>query len=460
MYISPIAILTFGGVLRSTESIWSSVLGEIELSTSRASFATWFKNTRLLQVDDETATVSVPNIFAKQQLESKFNDHIKEVLKKNDVNCSTVSFVVGDAPLKRSRQYNEPRHVQIDASPKKNGTTGLTLNEKYQFDSFVVGPSNELAYTACLSVAKNPGVKYNPLFIYGGVGLGKTHLIQAIGNTIKEEDPSANIVYIATETFVNEFMNQIRFKKKGFTDKYRKADVLIIDDIQFIAGKEKTQEEFFHTFNALHQANKQIILTSDVPPRQIPTIDDRLRTRFEGGMAIDIQLPDYETRYAIIENKAATLGVDFPSETIEYLAESVQSNVREIEGVINRIVALSELKKINPSREVAASVVGERRRKPVRLRPKFVVEKTADHFQIAIADITGPKRDKDIVFPRQVAMYLLRTELHLSFPKVARELGRKDHTTAMHSVEKIQKALSDDVYVREQVSLLKEVLYV
>lgn len=446
--------------MRSADSVWSSVLGEIELSTSRASFATWFTNTKLISYDDSSAVVSVPNIFAKQQLESKFSDSIKDILHKNGVLCQGVSFVVGGTLTKKKPVYSEPKHVQIDTSSKKNSNTRLVLNDKYQFDSFVVGPSNELAYTACLAVAKNPGQKYNPLFIYGGVGLGKTHLIQAVGNTIKQENPKANIIYIATETFVNEFMNQIRFKKKGFTDKYRKADVLIVDDIQFIAGKEKTQEEFFHTFNSLYQSNKQIILTSDVPPRSIPTIDDRLRTRFEGGMAIDVQLPDYETRFAIIEKKVAAHNMSFKPEVIEYIAESVKTNVRELEGVVNRMIAVCELKKLQPSLEVAASVVGERRQRSSRLRPKKVVEKTAEHFQIDLSEITGPKRDKDIVFPRQVAMYLLRTELHLSFPKVAKELGRKDHTTAMHSVEKIETALANDPFVREQVSLLKEVLYV
>jgi chromosomal replication initiator protein len=335
------------------------------------------------------------------------------------------------------------------------------LNPRYTFGTFIVGGSNELAYTACQAVAGNPGTKYNPIFIYGGVGLGKTHLIQAVGNEIMQKNPDAQILYISTETFVNDFLDHIRYKKKGFSTKYRNVDVLIIDDMQFIAGKEKTQEEFFHTFNALHQANKQIIISSDKPPKSIPTLEERLRSRFEWGMSIDIQMPDFETRCAILETKANNSNVSLSRETVEYLATHIKTNVRELEGALNQLLAFAEMRGIEPDIQTAAGLVGNvRASRPHHVTPKQIVQKTAQHFQVEPTDILSPKRDKHIVVPRQIAMYLLRSELHLSFPKIASELGRKDHTTAIHSVEKIEKAIKLDYLVRQQVTEIREKLYV
>jgi len=295
--------------------------------------------------------------------------------------------------------------------------------------------------------------------LYGCVGLGKTHLIQAVGNGIKANNPEANIVYVSTETFVNEFLEYIQFKKKGFSTRYRSADVLIVDDIQFIAGKEKTQEEFFHTFNALHQANKQIIITSDKPPKAIPTLEDRLRSRFEWGMAIDIQPPDIETRQAILQNKAASHNMVLPEDVVEYLAKNIQTNIRELEGSLNQLIAYCELRDMEPDINIAKELIKGKQHMPKHLSPKSIIEKTAEHFDISVNEITSSKRDKSIVVPRQFAMYLLRSELHLSFPKIAVELGRKDHTTALHSVEKIQSLMSNDFVTRQHLTEIREMLH-
>jgi chromosomal replication initiator protein len=355
---------------------------------------------------------------------------------------------------------------QTIQSSNKGRTNALShtyrqgLNERYTFDNFIVGSGSELAYAACQAVAAQPGTKYNPLFLYGNVGIGKTHLIQAVGNAVLVNNSNARVVYVSTEQFVQEFVDALRFKKNtDFAGFYRGADVLIVDDVQFLAGKEKIQEEFFHTFNALHQANKQIIISSDKPPRDIPTLEERLRSRFVWGMSIDMQAPDFETRCAILQTKAQNQGVDLTVDTTEYLATNVQTNTRELEGALNQLLAFCEMRGLEPSLSIATSLLGASHTRPKHISARQVIERTARHFQIPIEDILGPKRDKDIVVPRQVAMYMLRSELHLSFPKIARELGRKDHTTAMHSIEKIEKESRLDADIREAISEIKERLY-
>lgn len=444
------------------EGIWKSVLAEIEVSVSRASFVTWFRNTSLVQEEDDAVTITVPNIFAKQQLEVKYVDTISSLLEKNGVTPSKINFTIASAPTKKAVDVVKPAQASSPAVKPSMGGLGASkpvINDKYRFDNFIVGSGNEFAYAACQAISQNPGTKYNPLFIYGGVGLGKTHLIQAVGNGIKESHPEAKIVYVSTETFVNEFLDSIRFKKQGFADRYRSADVLIIDDIQFIAGKEKTQEEFFHTFNTLHQANKQIILTSDKPPKAIPTLEERLRSRFEWGMTIDIQPPDLETRQAILQAKAGAHGAALSDEVIDYLAKHIQTNIRELEGSLNQLLAFCELRNIEPDIATAQALLRGKQTRPRHITPKSVVDKTAAHFDIGVNDITGAKRDKEIVMPRQVAMYLLRSELHMSFPKIANELGRKDHTTAIHSVEKIESLLGHDFVMRQHVQEIREKLH-
>lgn len=454
-------------------ALWQSVLGEIEVSVSHATFMTWFKNTELVDKTDSTIVIAVPNIFAQRQFEVKFNDQVRSILEKNGVTANSIQYIVRTSGKKTvTREITPetaPRSHALDLLPssspsKKMGSSSSLgangLNPRYTFENFIVGSSNDLAYTACQAVAANPGTKYNPLFLYGGVGLGKTHLMQAVGNQIIALQPEARILYVSSETFVQEFLDSIRFKKKGFSDKYRNVDVLIIDDMQFIAGKEKTQEEFFHTFNALHQNNKQIIISSDKPPKSIPTLTERLRSRFEWGMSIDIQMPDFETRCAILEAKAAASGVTLEPETVQYLANNIKTNIRELEGALNQLLAYAEMRGIAPDVSTAEGLIGNvRHSRPQHLSAKQIIDKTAKHFQMEVAELCSAKRDKHIVVPRQIAMYLLRSELHLSFPKIASELGRKDHTTAIHSVEKIERAIKLDFIIREQVATIREKLY-
>lgn len=448
------------------DNLWQAVLGEIELSVSHGNYVTWFKNTQLLENNDQGVVVGVPNIFIKQQLERKFNDLIKGLLEKNGLNTKKIIYqIYTPAKTYKKAVYDDPVVVRGGSKRTTKQSTlahsyRLGLNERYTFETFIVGSGNDLAYAACQAIAANPGKKYNPLFVYGGVGIGKTHLAEAVGNEIVANNPKAKVVYISTEQFVQEFLDAIRYKKNtDFAGYYRSADVLIVDDIQFIAGKEKTQEEFFHTFNALHQANKQIIITSDKPPKDIPTLEERLRSRFAWGMSIDMQIPDFETRCAIVQTKAASKDFELPQPVVEILANNIRSNIRELEGALNQLVAICEMRNVEPDVEIAKTVLGTHKDRAKHISPKSVVEKTSKYFGVAMVDIMSPKRDKDIVTPRQVSMYLLRSELHLSFPKIARELGRKDHTTAIHSVDKIEKNLSIDTGLQSAVSEIRERIY-
>ncbi|HEY5805864.1 MAG TPA: chromosomal replication initiator protein DnaA [Candidatus Saccharimonadales bacterium] len=451
-------------------NLWQAVLGEVELSLSRGNFVTWFKNTCLLRQDDERIVIGVPNVFIKQQLERKYNDLIVTTLRRNGANAERVEYKIHSS-LTPARE-EEPMVLRPTPGTKttapapKAQSTALThtyrqgLNERYTFENFIVGSGNELAYAACQAIAAQPGTKYNPLFLYGGVGIGKTHLIQAVGNAVLANNPKARVVYVSSEQFLQEFVDALRYKKNtDFADFYRGADVLIVDDVQFIAGKEKVQEEFFHTFNALHQASKQIIISSDRPPRDITTLEERLRSRFVWGMSIDMQTPDFETRCAILQIKSQTHGIDLPADVVDYLATNVQTNIRELEGALNQLLAFCEMRGLEPNLSIAAGLLGSAQTRPKHISARQIIERTARHFQVPIEDILGPKRDKDIVVPRQVAMYMLRSELHLSFPKIAKELGRKDHTTAIHSIEKIEKESHIDADIRAAISSIKDKLY-
>ena len=450
-------------------ALWKAVLGEIELSISRGHFITWFGNTQLMRVRDSQVVIGVPNIFIKNQLEKKYNDLIAKVLAKNGVATPEIEYKIHTG-ISVDPKKEEPLlggSSEPAPAPSRPAVSSMArsyrqgLNERYTFENFVVGAGNELAYAACQAIIAKP-TKYNPLFVYGGVGIGKTHLIQALGNAVLLAKPDAKVVYASTEQFVQEFVDAIRYKKNTseFADYYRSADVLIVDDVQFLAGKERVQEEFFHTFNALHQANRQIIMSSDKPPKDIPTFEERLRSRFAWGMSIDMQSPDFETRCAILQSKAAESGIELPNEVVEFLAARVQNNIRELEGALNQVVAYCEMRGVEPTIEVVTNMFEAQANRPRHISPRQIIEKTAKYFHISIEEILGPKRDKDIVVPRQVAMYMLRNELHLSFPKIAHELGRKDHTTAIHSIEKIQKESSYDGPVRTYVSELREKLYV
>lgn len=454
--------------------LWQAVLGEIELSVSRGNFVTWFKNTQLVRQNDDVVTVGVPNIFVKNQLEKKFNDLVVEVLAKNGIKPERIEYKI---------HTGMATHLKEDPAAEAESTTTIELvkstgrpqasianvthsyrqglNDRYSFENFVVGAGNELAYAACQAISTNVGTKYNPLFLYGGVGIGKTHLIQAVGNEILAKKPDARIIYASTEQFVQEFVDALRFKKNtsSFAGFYRGADVLIVDDVQFLAGKERVQEEFFHTFNALYQANRQIIMSSDKPPKDIPTLEERLRSRFAWGMTIDMQTPDFETRCAILHTKANDQSFALPQDVVEFLATRVQSNIRELEGALNQLIAFCEMRAVEPDIHIVTTMFEGSKGRPKHVTARSIIERTAKHFHVSIDDILGPKRDKDIVVPRQIAMYMLRSELHLSFPKIAHELGRKDHTTAIHSIEKIQRELSYESPIRQSVNELKEKLY-
>lgn len=458
--------------------LWQAVLGEVEISVSRGSYVTWFKNTRLLKIKDGVLIVGVANVFVKQQMEKKYNKLLTDILTKNGVKVERMEFKIHAGIVVKKQPEDElvstptakPSTNPIGDRPTDAATVRTKnalshsyrqgINERYNFENFVVGSGNELAYAACQGIAAMPGNKYNPLFLYGGAGIGKTHLIQAAGNAILARNPKTRIVYASTEQFVQEFVDALRYKKNTeFANYYRNVDVLIMDDIQFIAGKERVQEEFFHTFNALHQASKQIIISSDKPPKDIPTLEDRLKSRFTWGMSIDMQTPDFETRCAIVQMKASTHDINLEPDLVEYLATYAQTNIRELEGALNQLLAFCEMRGLEPNVTIATGLLGANKVRPKHVSAKQIIERTAKHFQVSVEDIMGPKRDKDIVVPRQVAMYILRSELHLSFPKIARELGRKDHTTAIHSVDKITKEAAFDTDIREAIADIKERLY-
>lgn len=453
-----------------TSLIWKSVLGEIELNVDPSIYATWFKKTRLLSFDNQKLIVGVPNAFAQRQLETQFQPLVKKALVKNKISDQDLVYrIISHA----SSKTEEGDSVQINNGVNfgKSSQIGRNrwaqayqqgLNPKYTFETFITGSGNDLAHAACQAVVNNLGSKYNPLFVYGGVGIGKTHLIQAAGNAILAHKPQLQVVYVTIEQFVQEFTNAIRYKQVGdFTRCYRNADILIIDDIQFIANKEKTQEEFFHTFNVLHEAGKQIIISSDKPPHAIPTLEARLQSRFEMGMTIDMQIPDLETRCAILKAKADKINLKIESECVEFLASHISTNIRVLEGALNQLNAFCEAHQIVLATPQLAQQIFEKhfiKSKNPRITPKQVIEKVAQHYHLKTSELLSPKRDKDIVLPRQVAMYLLRQHLHLSYPRVAKSLNRKDHTTAIHSVDKIKKQILYNHELKEALIELKQAL--
>lgn len=454
------------GVMQE-DRVWQTILGDIEISLSRANYLTWFKNTYVIKKTDSSLVVGVPNIFIKNQLEVKYGQLIHETIQKHSLPIQTVEFKIQSVQKKPDEeslsipQDGDYNSLQPTASTRRGSSSNNAgLNEKYTFENFVVGAGNELAYAACQAVAAEPGKKYNPLFLYGGVGIGKTHLIQAVGNALLQARPTARVIYITSEQFVKDFVEALRTKRAAeFAGRYRAADVLIVDDVQFFAGKEKVQEEFFHTFNTLRQADKQMILSSDKPPKDIPTLEERLRSRFVWGMSIDMQNPDFETRCAIIQSKAVEQGSRLDDDVVEFLANQFQSNIRELEGALNQVLAFCELRGLTPNISMVTSLLGSGVGRPKHLSTRQVIERCAKYYQVSLEDLLSPKRDKDIVLPRQVAMYLLRSELHLSFPKIAHELGRKDHTTAIHSVDKIGKENEVDPSIRTAIQDIKERLY-
>jgi len=458
----------------NTQQIWQASLGELELSLSKANFTTWFKGTFILELDEKTVIIGVPNAFTKNWLEKKYtSDILKSIRNVTEKNLKSIDYKV--ASIKKDEPKNIEQDVPTEKSdnekdfikqstsnstPQKSNSYGL--NPQYTFNSFVVGKNNELARAASLAVAETPGTTYNPLFIYGGAGLGKTHLLQAIGHEVINKTPDKKILYITCEKFTNDFINSIADRKAtSFKDLYRSVDVLLIDDIQFLAGKEGTQEEFFHTFNSLHQGNKQIVLTSDRPPKSIPALENRLLTRFEWGMIADVALPDLETRLAILKIKLNEKKYTLDKLILNYLANNISSNVRELEGALNRIIAFHQLNNNTPTldsvKTILSNLTTNLQKKSVTA--KEILNTVANFYDITLEDLTGKCREKKLVIPRQITMFLLREEISSSFPTIGNELGGRDHTTAMHAVTKIKKNYDNDERIRREIEQIKQRLY-
>ncbi|KEO81223.1 chromosomal replication initiator protein DnaA [Tumebacillus flagellatus] len=448
---------------RQAVDLWQKTLATLETKLSKPSFETWFKATKPVSFESNTLIVSVPNDFARDWLESRYSHIIKDTLAALTMSEVAVKFVIPQV-FDESLYENSPKPVPANAT--QNGTSGeefvpSALNPKYTFDTFVIGAGNRFAHAASLAVAEAPAKAYNPLFIYGGVGLGKTHLMHAIGHYVLDTNPAAKVVYISSEKFTNEFINAIRDNRPiDFRNKYRNVDVLLIDDIQFLAGKEQTQEEFFHTFNALHEENKQIIISSDRPPKEIPTLEDRLRSRFEWGLITDIQPPDYETRIAILRKKAKAEALDIPNDVISHIANKIDTNIRELEGALIRVVAYSSLINRDLSAELAAEALKDiiPSNKPKQITIHDIQKAVGEHFDMKLDDFKAKKRTKAIAFPRQIAMYLARELTDFSLPKIGDEFGGRDHTTVIHAHEKIAKELQTDFTLRQTVESLKEKL--
>jgi len=442
------------------EDLWGAVLAQIQLNISQANFNTWFKDTEIVFISDSEIIISVPNSFAKEWLENKYNKIILKTINEIDgYKIKTVKYTITTKePLKVKKPINESLNSnQLEFNELKIDSE-TNLNPKYIFDNFVVGPFNELPHAAAQAVAQNPGTLYNPLFIYGGVGLGKTHLMQAIGNAILKNFNNKKVKYVSVEKFTSEVVSSIRNKTMDeFKAKYREVDVLIIDDVQFLSGKEKTQEEFFHTFNSLYEKDKQIIISSDRPPRSIQALAERLRSRFEGGMITDVSSPDIETRLAILKTKAQEKNTDFSEEVYNYIAKNIQKNIRELEGALNKLIAHQKLGNQVIDLQKAEVILKESIQSSVKtITPQKIIKAVSQFYDLKEKDLIEKSRKKEIVKPRQIAMYLLRKELNCSFPFIGQKFGGKDHTTVMHSCEKISKEIKNNESLKEEIELIKQ----
>jgi chromosomal replication initiator protein len=441
----------------NAEQAWQSVLGQLQMEMPRASFDTWVRDTRPISYRDGTLTIGVRNAYARDWLESRLASTVSRLLVGIMRGTVNVDFVVhGTEPevVKDEAPVAQPESVPLYESPARPSN----MNPRYLFETFVVGSGNRLAHAACQAVAEKPARAYNPLFLYGGVGLGKTHLLHAIGNACHKH--GLNVLYVSSEEFTNDMINAIRtHTNQAFREKYRSADVLLVDDIQFIAGKESTQEEFFHTFNTLHGQDKQIIVSSDRPPKALNTLDERLRSRFEWGLTADIQPPDFETRLAILRSKAERTGRHISDDILETIARRVQSNIRELEGALNRILAFADLSStvLTPNLvEVAlADLIPQRN----DIAPGKIIELVAKEWQITPEALIGRDRSQKVAQPRQVAMYLLRKETDASLPQIGEVIGGRDHTTVMYAIEKIANDIETKTDLRKRVVHVKQQLY-
>ncbi|MBM3258071.1 MAG: chromosomal replication initiator protein DnaA, partial [Candidatus Nealsonbacteria bacterium] len=433
-----------------------------QLNISQANFATWFKDTNITTCKEGQVVVSTPNSFAKEWLENKYGKTIFKILYNLDKEIKEIKYVVGKSELKiiKKPSFPMPSAGQMEFEEFEVDKE-TNLNPRYTFENFIVGPFNELAHAASWAVSKKPGQVYNPLFIYGGVGLGKTHLLQSIGNAVIKNFSQKKVKYIPAEKFTTGVVSSIKnHDMEGFKTKYRAIDVLVLDDVQFLAGKEKTQEEFFHIFNTLYEANRQIILSSDRPPKAIPALAERLRSRFEGGMIGDISYPDYETRIAILKSKSQERGINFSDEILDYVSNNIQRNIRELEGALNRLVAYQKINNRPPDLEIAKSLLKSLFLSPNKVaNHKKIIQAVAEFYDLKEKDLSSSSRKKEIVKPRQIAMFLLRELLKSSYPFIGRKFGGKDHTTAIHACEKIVKELKDSDNLNNEVDLIKQRIF-
>lgn len=474
----------------TNQEIWQAVTAELELTISKASFVTWFKNTGIVSIADGVVTICVPNKFHLTWIQQKYHhllvhslervmakpikkleyqvDNIKNVVTQQQAAAETAAAPVAPAaPAENNenavQQQPAPAAFTPTAFTHTNNCGGFSLNPKYSFKNYVVGKGTELAFAAAQAVVNKPGEAYNPLFIYGGVGLGKTHLLQAIGNEMLNKNPDLNIMYVSAERFTNDFISSMKDgSAKQFQNRYRNIDLLLIDDIQFIAGKDRSQESFFHTFNELHQSNKQVVLTSDRPPKAIPALEDRLKSRFEWGMIVDVAPPDYETRVAILEKKCADKNYAMDPKLIQMVAAGAQTNIRELEGILNKIMAFHQLKNTQPTAESIKALLANQDGASSRssVTPRQLLESVALFYDISLDDLLGKNREKKLSTPRQIIMYLMREDLKMSYPAIGEELGGRDHTTAMHAHTKISNDLENDMKLRQDIQLIKQRLYV
>jgi chromosomal replication initiator protein len=462
----------------NTNELWQAVLGELELTLSKANFTTWFKNTFISEVDEASVVIGVPNMFTKAWLEKKYTkDILKSLQESTNGSIKRLSYRVETRPASPqivplfekevtvgfSNPTNQNTQHTVSTTPVTEVRTGeFSLNGKYAFHTFIVGKQNELAHAAAQAVSQQPGGVYNPLFIYGGVGLGKTHLLQAVGNELIRKTPNTKILYVTCERFTNDFISALRSGRIGeFKNRYRTVDVLLVDDIQFITGKEGTQEEFFHTFNQLYQNNKQIVISSDRPPKAIPALENRLVSRFECGMLADVGSPDFETRVAILETKCREKAYQLERDILHHVANAVQTNVRELEGALNKVIAFHQFKNMRPTLESVKPILVSFQPTCTRknVTPKQLIHAVATYFDVQIEDLLGKSRQKRLAFPRQVVMYLMREEMKASYPSIGTELGGRDHTTAMHAYDKISNCLTEDEKLQHDLELIKQKLY-
>lgn len=442
------------------EELWQAVLAQIQLNVSPANFNTWFRGTFILSIKESHVVISTPNSFVKEWLEQKYSKIILKILRDLNSKFKEVEYIVGrqDPQITRIPQ-NAPINIEQPEFPELKIDKDTNLNPRYTFENFIVGPSNELAQAAAWATAESPGKIYNPLFIYGGVGLGKTHLLQAVGNEAIKNSSQKKVRYIPSEKFTSEVVVSIKNNSMdALKSKYRTIDVLIIDDVQFLAGKEKTQEELFHTFNSLYEKNKQIILSSDRPPKAIPALIERLRSRFEGGMIADIGYPDFETRLAILKQKSQERKINLPEDILSYIASKIQKNVRELEGALNRIVASQKLGESITLEKVKSLLKNILVPQSRITTPKKIIQAVADFYDLKEKDLLVSSRKREIVKPRQIAAFLLRENLKCSFPYIGRKIGGKDHTTAIHSYKKILNEIKTNENIRDEIELINQII--